>query len=144
MEVSQLQKIKALLPVEVTAAFIAIQAIVNGPEDPSTGLHPGANQHFLEMLGLLVLLSACNVALIYKGGERRLGFIAFSTLGFLIWAINLDSLRWEDPISLAFEAGPGDFFTNLFFPVLVVIYSLTTAILTTRSENTSNIDEVQK
>lgn len=133
MEPTQLQKIKALLPIEVTAAFIAIQRIVNGELDPVTNLYPGANLYFFEMLALLLLLCLCNLVLVRRGGEDRVGMLVFSTVGFVIWAINLDIVRWEDRISEVFSAAPGGFLTSLFLPILAVLYSLSAAILTVRN-----------
>lgn len=132
MEPTQLQKIKGILPLEVTAAFLAIQTIFNGQLIPGTTIFEGANRNLHWMFTVLIILAIGNVILLVKSGEKQPFLILFSTLGFLIWAINIDLDRWQDWISRTFGAAPEAFGTNLLFPVLAVLYSFAAAVIATK------------
>lgn len=133
MQFTQLQKIKALLPVEVTAAFIGLQSILNG-EKLDVGGFKGANDHHVIMAFLILLLIVSNILLLYKGGMRDWFSITFSTIGFLIWALNLDQIRWQDSIS---SLGLSPDVSIILLPILAIIYSLAAAIVSTNRSDAS-------
>jgi len=132
MELTQLQKIKSLLPVEVTAAFIALQSIINGKEiQGAPGTFEGSNDHHLTMGILLVVLAIANTVLLRRGGITDTFSLAFSTLGFCVWAVNLDAVRWQDKIS---QLGVSPDASQILLPVLAILYSLATAIVATNTK----------
>ena len=133
MEITQLHKIKAMLPIEVTAAFIAIQKIVNGKPLPANagGGFEGANDHHTLMAATIIILLAANVALLRRGGIRDLFSIFFSSLGFLIWAVTLDEIRWQDQIS---QVGITPETSVILLPIFAVFYSLAAAIFSTNAK----------
>lgn len=127
MELTQLQRIKGLLPIEITAAFIAIQALVNGDPLPVQGAQfVGSNDHHMLMGIVICLLILLNAALLYRGGQRDVFSIGFSTIGFVIWALNIDETRWQDAIS---SLGISPETTVVLLPILAIFYSLLAAII---------------
>lgn len=126
MELTQFQRIKSLLPIEVTAAFIALQTIINGDElSQVPGAYEGSNDHHFLMAILIFFLVVVNTILLFRGGLRDLFSLSFSSAGFIIWAANIDSVRWQDQISLL---GVSPNASQILLPILAVLYSLLAAV----------------
>lgn len=112
----RMDQIHALLPGEVTAAYLAVRGVL-----VSQGV--GESEYMWEMIFLVAVLVLVNAWISFaQRGSRTLGKHLFLAFGVAIWAANIDMSRFEDVPGL----GPN---IEIAGPVALVLYTLVSGFI---------------
>ena len=110
---NRLENLRKFFPVEVTAAYVAIQGILNANKI-------GPSEFVWFMLTMIGLLAIANIAIYWKFYKTTNVLVhAVLLLGFIIWIVNIDTERFIDVPYI------GEY-TKLFAQISLVLYSLIT------------------
>lgn len=132
-----LQKLKAALPIEVTAAFFAVKQIVDGARKGPAGELIAVGENFAVMGVVLLSLVVLNAYILARAGSSW-SLTAFSSILFIFWAINIDIIRWEDQINTLLSLDPSGADARMIVGIIAVILSVTATIFSIPSSTTSN------
>jgi len=100
----RLNNLRMAFPAEVTGAFLAAREVL------------GTNQYDFAMLAFLGILLIINVGIYMHFYKIRSPFyLGFISIGFLLWAVSVDSARLKD-----FLFG----YYDPFIPLLLILYTL--------------------
>lgn len=131
---SQFQRIKSMLPVEITTAFVAIKTIFDEMRVGVGNLPAGQAENLGAMVFVMAILIIINVYFLRRSGESSIFLLAFSTVGFVIWSMNLDIIRWEDWFSTKLGFSPASIGAKEIVGVLAVLYALFALVLSEKKE----------
>lgn len=139
------QRLKAALPVEITAAFFAVKQVVDYSRVDSSGQPAAIGEYFEIMAVVLMALIAFN-AFVMRKSECAWGLIVFSSILFFVWAINIDIVRWEDILNekLGLDPGYADARTlaaiaAVFVSLLATLFSV--GVVNANQENATPAEE---
>ncbi len=112
----KIDQIHALLPAEVTAAYLAVRGVLVTRDI-------GESEYMWEMMWLVAVLILVNFWICYAHrGFRKFGTHVFFALGVAIWTANIDMPRFEDVPGL----GP---YIEIAAPVALVLYTLISGLM---------------
>ena len=123
-----IDEIKAVLPIETTAAYAGIMALAN---------NDGIASNISLMIVFFVVLCICTAVLSLIRTKSLLA-LAFAVLGFFVWVINVDYARFSNIIAdnynkyILEQGGDPTFITeglDIIIPSVAIIYSLILTIV---------------
>lgn len=113
---NRMSNLRLFFPAEVTASYLAVVELLEANK-----IGPGEFDNV--MLFVAFGLALCNIGLYMKFQPKRpWPFYLTITLGFFVWVMNIDTLRFRDVDIIGSNI-------ELIAPILLVFYTLITSIV---------------